>query len=137
MRAEVGATSVNDTQNLPGLYRFFAGGDVSVRGFAIGELSPLTVLPSGVVVRVGGRHLVTGSVELSRDLPRNTGIAGFFDVGNAIDRFGDPLAYSAGLGFRWRLPGVTFGVDVAQALRAPGYDKLPGLRVHLNITQRL
>jgi hypothetical protein len=28
---------------------------------------------------------------------------------------------------------VTFGIDVAQALKAPGYATLPGPRLHLNI----
>ena len=59
------------------------------------------------------------------------------DAGNAMDRFSDPLAYSVGLGFRLRLPVVTVGVDVAQALRAPGFDHLPGPRLHLNISPKL
>jgi hypothetical protein len=54
-----------------------------------------------------------------------------------MDRFSDPLAYSVGLGFRLRLPVVTVGVDVAQALRAPGYPHLPGPRLHLNISPKL
>jgi translocation and assembly module TamA len=134
LRAEVGATAVQATSLLPGQYRFFAGGDVSVRGFANGELSPI---PAGQLTGVGGRHVFTGSVELARDLPRNTGLAAFVDFGNAFDRFGDPLAWSTGVGFRWRLPGVTLGIDVARALRAPGFSALPSARVHLNIAQRL
>ena len=133
-----------------------------MRGFASGGLSPIAVKTADVVnsvtgltetvpvgfERIGGRDIVTGTVELSRDLPRSTGIAAFIDFGNAVDHFGDPLAYSAGIGFRWRLPGVTFGIDVAQALKDPvseqamaaglaGYDKLPPPRFHLNISQRL
>ena len=61
----------------------------------------------------------------------------FFDFGNAFNRFGDPLAYSVGIGMRWRLPVVTVGIDIAQALKAPGYARLPGPRVHLNISPRL
>jgi translocation and assembly module TamA len=166
LRAEVGATNieagkdgVKDTGDLPGQYRFFAGGDVSVRGFANGDLSPFDAQPITVlnpttgaqdptdrftISVVGGRNIATGSVELVRDLPRNTGIATFVDFGNAFDHFGDPLAYSAGLGFRWRLPGVTLGIDIAKSLSAPGFGnesaqrgKLPGPRFHLNIAQRL
>lgn len=138
LRAELGATNVGETTDVPGQYRFFAGGDRSVRGFANAELSPLRAIPgTGGVERVGGRHLVTGTVELQRDLPRSLALAGFFDFGNAVDYFGDPLAYSVGAGLRWRLPGLTLGLDVGQALRAPGYDKLPGPRLHLNISQTL
>jgi translocation and assembly module TamA len=159
LRAEVGTTAVKLTSDLPRQYRFFAGGDVSVRGFANGDLAPFDAQPitllnpttnqqeptgSYTISIVGGRHIATGSVELVRDLPRNTGIAAFMDFGNAFDHFGDPLAYSAGLGFRWRLPGVTLGIDIAKSISAPGFvnepdkrGRLPGPRFHLNIAQRL
>jgi translocation and assembly module TamA len=134
----VGATAVSATNLLPGQFRFFAGGDRSVRGFGNAELSPSQPDPvTHERVLVGGRYLLTGTVELERDLPRNLGVATFVDFGNAMDHFSDPLAYAAGVGFRWRLPGITLGIDVAQALRAPGYDKLPGPRIHLNIALRL
>jgi translocation and assembly module TamA len=148
LRSEVGASTIGDIENLPGQYRFFAGGDRSVRGFAYDDLSPVSIsaakhdpttgqLIPGRPAKVGGRDLVTATVEIERDLPRNFGVAAFFDGGNAIDRFSDPLAYSVGLGFRLRLPVVTVGVDVAQALRAPGFPHLPGPRLHLNISPKL
>src|SRR5690606_4079683 len=84
-------------------------------------------------IRVGGRHLLTGTVEISRDLPRQFGVAAFFDFGNAFDKFGDPLEYSAGLGFRVRLPVVTVGIDVAQPLSESG----AGPRLHLNFSPKL
>lgn len=119
--------AVAPTPELPARYRFFAGGDRSVRGFAYDELSP-----DGL----GGRHLLTGTIEFERDLPRNLGLAAFYDFGNAFNDFGGHLASSVGLGFRWRLPGLTLGIDVAQAIEAPGMS-LPGARLHLNISQRL
>jgi len=138
LRTELGASTVNDVEHIPGQYRFFAGGDRSVRGFAFDDLSPLRATPgTGVPVKVGGRDLATGTVELERDLPRNLGIAVFVDGGNAIDHFNDPLAWSAGIGFRLRLPVITVGIDIAQALRAPGFPGLPGPRLHLNISPRL
>ena len=138
LRAEAGASAVGDFQELPGTFRFFAGGDRSVRGFAYNELSPTEVSPlTGAVVRIGGRHLFTGTVEFERDLPRRLGVAAFTDFGNAFDRLGDPLAVSAGMGLRLRLPVVTFGLDLAHALRAPGFPELPGWRVHLNISPKL
>jgi translocation and assembly module TamA len=148
LRSEVGASSIGNIEDLPGQYRFFAGGDRSVRGFAYDDLSPLSISPStrdpssgrlipGRSAKVGGRDLVTATLEIERDLPRRFGVAAFVDGGNAIDRFSDPLAYSVGLGFRLRLPVVTVGIDVAQALRAPGFPHLPGPRLHLNISPKL
>jgi translocation and assembly module TamA len=148
LRSEVGASSIGNIENLPGQYRFFAGGDRSVRGFAYDDLSPVSISAptrnptTGVVIpgqpaKVGGRDLLTATTEIERDLPRNFGVAAFVDGGNAMDRFSDPLAYSVGLGGRLRLPVVTVGLDVAQALRAPGFNHLPGPRLHLNISPKL
>ena len=149
LRGEVGTSAVNNFEKLPGIYRFYAGGDRSVRGFAFEELSPVdtrqtidpvTQLPVTLSVRAGGRHLLTGTVEFEHDLPRNFGVAVFTDFGNAFDRFSsfqNILAVSVGVGFRWRLPVVTVGIDIAKALRAPGFDSLPGPRLHLNISPRL
>ncbi len=149
LRGEVGVSAVKNFDDLPAAYRFFAGGDRSVRGFGLDELSPLRTVeqtgldPTGVpfdrlvAERVGGRQLLTGTVEFERDLPHNLGVAAFTDAGNAFDRLGDPLALSVGVGFRWRLSVITVGIDVAKALRAPGFDSLPGPRLHLNISPKL
>ena len=62
----------------------------------------------------------------------------FGDVGNAFDRFGDPLMYSVGVGVRLRLPVVSVGIDVAQALTIPaGSSERPGPRLHLNFSPKL
>ena len=66
-------------------------------------------------------------MELIRDLPKNFAVAAFADVGNAFDNFGDPLMYSVGVGVRLRLPVVSVGIDVAQALTIPaGSTERPG-----------
>ena len=138
LRGEVGASAVGDFQELPAAYRFFAGGDRSVRGFAFDSLSPRVFdTISQTYVGVGGRHLLTGTLELERDLPHSLGVAVFTDFGNAFDRIGDALAYSLGVGFRWRLPVVTVGIDIAKPLHAPGFASLPGPRLHLNISPKL
>jgi translocation and assembly module TamA len=161
LRGELGGSLVSKLSTLPGSVRFFAGGDRSVRGFAYQELSPEegvftrddngNVIPEldpatctdpknptpqtcqQKMVKVGGKHLITGTVELQRDLPRNFGIATFFDFGNAFDHFGDPLEYSVGIGFRWRLPALTLGIDVAQPLSERGASP----RLHINFTPKL
>jgi len=161
-RGELGASAVRNFENLPGIYRFNAGGDRSVRGFAYDELSPVQTLPVqqspvpakpvSVYIRAGARHLATGTLELERDLPRNFGVALFADAGNAFNRFGDPLAVSVGVGFRWRLPFITVGIDVAKALSEPDavrlpigtdarghnlYGPLPSPRLSINISPKL
>ncbi len=137
LRGELGASLTHNFDRLPGIYRFFAGGDRSVRGFAYNSLSPV----ESVVLRgqstpsernVGGRNLLVGSTELVRDLPRNFAVATFFDIGNAFDKLGDPMAYSAGIGMRYRLPVVSIGLDIAQPLSQSGSPRL-----HLNISPKL
>lgn len=145
LRGELGASLVSEFSKLPSTVRFFAGGDRSVRGFAYNDLSPQEPVlnPDGtqktddngnpLFVKVGGKHLITGTVEIQRDLPRSFGVATFFDFGNAFDNFGDPLEYSVGIGFRWRLPAVTLGIDVAQPLSVRGASP----RLHINFTPKL
>jgi len=142
LRGDLGATAVSNTTGLAPSQRFFAGGDRSVRGFGVNDLSPvqLTTNDAGeqVYEKVGGKHMFAGAVELIRDLPKNFAIAGFADVGNAFDNFGDPLMYSVGLGVRFRLPVVSVGLDVAQALTIPpGETERPDPRLHLNFSPKL
>jgi translocation and assembly module TamA len=135
LRGELGASVVSDFSDVPGIYRFFAGGDRSVRGFAYNSLSPEEPVTRGGITelrKTGGRHLVTGSVEIVRDLPLNLGVAAFFDFGNAFNSFKDPLEYAAGVGIRYRLPVVSIGLDVAKPLSSDG-----NIRLHLNITPTL
>ncbi len=126
VRAEIGASLVGDFQELPAQYRFFAGGDQSVRGYGYQELSPVDANGN----KVGGRHLLTGTVELQRNLPRNLVAAVFVDGGNAFNTFGDPLEYSVGIGLRYRLPFLSVGLDVAQSMSETGRSP----RLHVNFT---
>jgi translocation and assembly module TamA len=126
VRGEVGASAVGEFEELPAQYRFFAGGDNSVRGYAYEELSPVDADGN----KVGGRHLFTATVELQRSLPRNFVGAVFVDAGNAFNKFGDPLEYSVGVGLRYRLPFLSVGLDVAQSVSES--DRSP--RLHINFT---
>ena len=135
LRGELGTSWVDDFSELPGSQRFFAGGDRSVRGFALDSLSPKdpNATSGNGNKGIGGQHKLVGSIELERDLPHDLRGAVFFDTGNAFDDWGTPLEYSVGVGIRIRLPMLLIGIDVAQALSEP--DKKP--RLHLNITQVL
>lgn len=106
VRSEVGGTLVSNFRQLPAVFRFFAGGDNSVRGFAYNDLSPLEAvcnvdpktgkqirdsgnncLPGQVAsfIKVGGKDEITGTFEVIRELPNNLGVAAFFDYGNAYN----------------------------------------------------
>jgi len=126
LRGEIGASAVGDFEELPANYRFFAGGDNSVRGYGYEELSPVDA--NGA--KVGGRHLLTATVEFQRDLPKNLVGAVFMDAGNAFNKFGDPLEYSVGIGLRYKLPFLSVGLDVAQSIS----ESDRGPRLHINFT---
>jgi translocation and assembly module TamA len=151
LRDELGASVVSGFSNLPTIYRFFAGGENSVRGFYYNELSPTdpvcTTGPNGQFLRtasgacqsvagtikVGGKDVITGTVEVVRDLPNNLAVATFFDYGNAFDHFGTQLYYAAGVGLRVRLPVMTLGIDIGQPLNVPG----AGPRLDINFSPKL
>ena len=138
LRDELGATFASHFDEMPSVMRFFAGGEGSVRGFAYNDLSPEQNFCENVAFnnsastrqecvlnqKAGGKDLVTGSVEFDRDLPRNFGVAAFFDYGNAFNHFGTHLEYGAGVGFRVRLPVLTLGVDIGQPLSQSGSPRL-------------
>ncbi len=136
LRGEVGASWVNEFSELPASQRFFAGGDRSVRGFGLNELSPPGPPDEegNPTEGVGGENKLVGSIEIERDLPRDFRVALFYDTGNAFNDWTDQaLEYSVGIGLRFKLPMLMIGLDIAQALSEP--DKNP--RLHLNITQVL
>lgn len=152
VRGDAGASAVGQFSQLPASQRFFAGGDQSVRGFGYNDLSPYALVPQtaspvagqppppAIYAQQGGKHLFAATVEIIRDLPRNLGIAVFTDAGNAFDTFGDPLAWSAGIGLRLRLPVLTVGIDIAQALYEPlppGISRDRSPRIHINFSPQL
>lgn len=126
LRAEVGMTLVHDFGALPVNYRFFTGGDQTVRGYAYQSLSPVDAEGQ----KAGGKDLLVLSTEIDRELGSHVAIAAFCDGGNALMRFGDPLAYGAGVGIRYRLPFLSMGIDVAKPLSNGGGSP----RLHLNIS---
>lgn len=132
LRAQFGTIWTNNFDGVPASQRFFAGGDNSVRGFALNELSPQDSAGS----KVGGKNLIVGTVELERNLKwPNFRLAVFSDVGNAFDQFGDGLAYSAGVGLRYNIAVASLGIDLAQPLYAPNQSvsgRLPRLHLHIS-----
>lgn len=110
-RLELGATLVNDIQELPPSKRFYTGGDNSVRGFSFEEIGPRD--DQGDVI--GGRYLTVASLELERRIAGLWSAAVFLDGGNAFDPdYSSEAAYGAGVGIRWRSPVGPIRFDLAQ-----------------------
>ncbi len=126
-RAKAGATFQNEAVgNLPVSYRFFAGGDRSVRGYSYQSLGPVNAF--GQVI--GGRDILVGSLELDRALFTNWGAAVFYDAGNAFNSFGDfRLVKGAGVGVRYFTVVGALRLDLARQLGVPQ----PGYRIHLTV----
>ncbi len=127
-RAELGVIATSEFRELPPRIRYFAGGDLSVRGFSYFALGSLD--EAGNVI--GGRFLRVASVELDKKILDRWGgfrAAVFADAGNATIDFRGRVETGVGAGLRWRSPiGLVRG-DVAFAVSQPGSP----IKLHLNI----
>lgn len=124
-RADAGISLTSDFDQLPASYRFFAGGDQSVRGYEYQSLGPQDA--SGDVV--GGRYLLTGSLEYEYPIKGAWSAALFVDAGNAFDGWSDELKQSAGIGLRWRSPVGPIRLDLA----IPEDQSQDSFRIHFSM----
>jgi translocation and assembly module TamA len=126
-RTQVGYTDTSDFRALPPQFRFFAGGDQSVRGFSYQSLGRKDEAGN----TIGGETLAVASLEYERRFFTKWGAAVFYDTGNASQSFSGlgTLARGAGFGLRWRSPIGPIRADMAFALSEPGHP----IRFHLNI----
>ena len=102
-------------EDLPASERFFAGGDTTVRGFALDSLGTAETLTPNGFPR-GGNGLVLLNAELRVPVWRNLGAATFVDVGNVFERAThidvSELRTTAGFGIRYRSPIGPLRFDV-------------------------
>jgi translocation and assembly module TamA len=124
LRTRLGVGIVDEVETLPASQRFFAGGDLSVRGYGYQALGPTDEF--GNVV--GGRHMVFGSIEAERRVWGRIALAGFVDAGNALNDFGDGVEVSVGLGVNVHTPIGTLRLNMARAV-----TESRGFRFHLTI----
>ncbi len=122
-RTTLGATWVDDFFALPPSVRYFAGGDRSVRGFDYQTLGPVD--DAGNVV--GGEYLLTGSIELERQITGPWRAAVFLDAGNAFSDDQTEEAVGAGFGVRYDTPIGLVRLDLAFPLT----DQESGVQFHL------
>lgn len=102
-------------EDIPASERFFAGGDTTVRGFALDRLgTPETFDQDGFPI--GGNGLVIFNAELRVPLWRDLGVVGFVDSGNVFEVASDldlsRIRGSGGFGIRYKSPIGPLRVDL-------------------------
>ncbi|MDX9667926.1 autotransporter assembly complex family protein [Pseudomonas sp. P5_152] len=128
-RAQIGGSATNGYKSIPPSLRFFAGGDQSVRGYDYQSLSP----ENSEGDRVGGRYMVSGSLEYQYSVAEKWRVATFVDQGNSFNDFELPsLKTGVGMGVRWVSPVGPIRLDLAHALDDPG-----GIRLHFSMGPEL
>ena len=108
-RGELGLASVGDFDKYPNSLRFYAGGDNSVRGYDWKSLGPTDI--EGNVI--GGKQVLTASLEYDHRVAEQWLAAGFVDAGNAFNDTLDHVFIGAGFGARWLSPVGTVRLDFA------------------------
>jgi len=125
-RGSLGYSAVDEVFDLPASFRFFAGGDQSIRGYSYASLGPKN--SAGEVI--GGKHVLVGSVEYDYRIKGDWSIAVFYDAGNAFNSLDTiDVAHGAGIGVRWKTLIGQIRLDGASAISEPDNP----WRVHLSI----
>jgi outer membrane protein assembly complex protein YaeT len=136
-----GTLTADPTQpNLPASERFFAGGDTTVRGFALDQLGSPATIKGGFPI--GGNAVVILNAELRVPVHGGLGVVGFLDTGNVFARAMDidlgQLRSSVGFGVRYRSPvgpiRVDLGFKVDRKEIAPGTLESPRA-LHISLGQ--
>ncbi|MDA1095033.1 MAG: BamA/TamA family outer membrane protein [Acidobacteria bacterium] len=146
---ETGEVTPVTISALPASERFFAGGDTTVRGFALDRLGtgPLvdqpgeapTIDPNGFPT--GGNAMLVVNTELRVPVTGAIQMVGFFDAGNVFDRVGHlrfaEIRGSAGFGVRYRSPVGPIRVDLGFKLdrREFAGEREPLTALHFSIGQ--
>ncbi|MCP5356640.1 MAG: outer membrane protein assembly factor [Pseudomonadales bacterium] len=118
LRSEVATSIVGGVEELPVSIRYFTGGDQSVRGYQYGSLGATN--DDGEVI--GGKHLLTASVEYDFQVLPSWRGAVFYDTGNSFADYTNlSLKAGAGVGVRWQSPIGPIRADIARALDGSGF----------------
>jgi translocation and assembly module TamA len=124
LRGQLGHSYTEEFDELPPSLRFYAGGDRSIRGYGYQEVGPRL---QGQVI--GGKNLLTGSVEFERMFTPEWGAAVFVDAGDAFSANDFRARAGVGAGVRWRSPVGLVRVDVAHGID----DADNAVQFHINI----
>lgn len=129
-RVAVGSTLIGTFDDLPKSLRFFAGGGNSVRGYGFEKLGDVN--SNGDVI--GGRQLLTSSIEYQHPVYEDWSAALFVDAGNAFDQWNNvDLKVGYGVGARWKSPVGPVRID----LGFPEGGGFSDLNLYLNVGSEL
>ncbi len=105
---------VKDVSDLPEPERFFAGGDTTVRGFALETLGRPDTIKDGFPI--GGNAETIFNAELRVPVRGGLGMVGFVDSGNVFANASDidllELRSAVGIGLRYKSPVGPIRVDL-------------------------
>jgi outer membrane translocation and assembly module TamA len=133
-----GTIIVND---LPASERFYAGGDTTVRGFALDRLgTPETIDPAGFPK--GGQGLAVLNAELRVPVRGVLGMVAFIDAGNVFPTLDEmdltELRAAVGFGIRYRSPvgpiRVDLGIKLDRRMLPTGERERP-TALHISLGQ--
>jgi outer membrane protein assembly complex protein YaeT len=126
--------------DLPASERFYAGGDTTIRGYALDSVgTPETISPNGFPI--GGSAEIVLNAELRIPVHGKIGAALFVDGGNVFAQIGDlslaDLRGSVGVGGRYRSPIGPIRMDVGFKLdrRTINGNLEPRYAIHFSIGQ--
>ena len=110
-----GNVTTQTVKDLPASERFFAGGDTTVRGFALDTLgTPDTLDKDGFPI--GGNAMVVFNAELRATVHSSVEAVGFVDAGNVFAHAADidltGLRGAVGFGLRYKSPVGPIRVDL-------------------------
>jgi outer membrane translocation and assembly module TamA len=117
--------------DLPASERFYAGGDTTIRGFALDRVGTRHVPPepgdtlTPDLLPIGGNGLVILNAELRAPVTGGFGVVGFLDSGNVFARVSDidfgELRSAVGGGVRYKSPFGPIRLDIGfKVNRQPG-----------------
>jgi len=119
-RVRLGTLIAQDTTDVPGSIRFYAGGGGSIRGYGYQLAGPLDINGDPA----GGRSVLEVSGEIRGRVSRDIGLVAFVDGGNSYStsvlKFSQPLLWGAGVGMRYYTPIGPVRVDIAFPLNKRG-----------------
>jgi len=115
-----GRPVIDVVENVPASERFFAGGDTTVRGFALDRLGTADTIDQQGFPQ-GGAGLLVLNTEVRAPYWKGLGLVAFLDAGNIYRRASDidvgALRTAAGVGVRYRSPIGPIRIDVGIKLQ--------------------
>ncbi len=135
MRLQFGNITGAARNTIPLPDRLFGGSDNSLRGYKTGSVSPLNKYGQPI----GGKSMVTGTVETRIRTSTNIGWVAFYDAGNVFSQVtpsfsGFSLLHSVGLGFRYKTPIGPLRLDLGIPLQRRKHLD-PAFQIYFSIGQ--